>query len=507
MGKLIYTLISSAYFVDEKWGYGSPHAGIINMGKIAHKERKKNGKKGTVTIPITWLVSPQSATIENDLLTDFHEQFGDVVGYMLNKENHSIKRHPELMLPENKDALKEHIKGEISIIKDQLPWADIQIVGTGYRSNSLIEVLDDLDILGVWGNCVFQIGTDGITDWGAPWGQWYVNPKNYKRPLKYYGKVISMEWTSRDLNKAFHTGQAEAYSTDPNDAESLKKCTGENIKYWEAFLEQYCHNLEFNEYVFFHQHQEAHEMEASPVCIPFTQERVDLTSKMLDKFLDYIVTLKDIEIMDGNKALRLFHETYKGNQPQSYMYFEDIPIYDLSPEYKEAVTGKVHQPKHIWLSFNEGFYNYVDRFFSQPDWILKEPPWKHSFFYYDADCMLVFDKPLENPIWICNYSDRENRQWDDELMLSEESIPLPIVEQNACLEEQDKIEFEINIDSEKDMPFGVALWGNYRECAIENTSFVGTTKIIKDKLLFLRFNLKKGENNITLEITQKDLNC
>ena len=36
-----------------------------------------------------------------------------------------------------------------------------------------VQVLNDLNILGMWGSCPFQIGTDKITDFGAPWGQWY----------------------------------------------------------------------------------------------------------------------------------------------------------------------------------------------------------------------------------------------------------------------------------------------------------------------------------------------
>ncbi|MBN2153748.1 MAG: hypothetical protein JW839_19985, partial [Candidatus Lokiarchaeota archaeon] len=92
MGKLVYTLISSAYFVDEKWGYGSPHEGITKMGEIAHKPRRFDHKDG-FTIPVTWLVTPKSALIERELLTGFNKAFKDQVGYMLNVDNHSMNRH------------------------------------------------------------------------------------------------------------------------------------------------------------------------------------------------------------------------------------------------------------------------------------------------------------------------------------------------------------------------------------------------------------------------------
>ncbi|MHA1891011.1 MAG: hypothetical protein ACTSYS_08480 [Promethearchaeota archaeon] len=493
MGKLVYSLISSAYFVDEKWGFGSPHQGILEIGRIAHVPRKKGKKK--ISFPVTWLVSPKSAIIEKELLTEFHEKYGDVVGYMLTYQDHSIKRQAELLEPENKDLLKKHVIDEIKSIKNVLPWAEISILGTGYRSNSLVQIMEELNLLGLWGNCVFQIGTDGITDFGAPWGQWYVNPDNFKKPKKYFGKVISLEWTVRDLNKAFHYALPEAFSTDPNDVEALLKCTNKNIEYWKALLGQYIENTACNDLVFFHQHQEAHEMEASPVCIPFTEQRVKFTSQMLKLFLDYVAKLDNVIITNANESLKIFNDINKGNQPPVFMYFKDIPIHELSPEFKKEVNKKPLNPKHVWLSFNEGFYNYINNFVeNNPDWHLKTPPWEHSFFYYDADCMLIFDKPQNNPVWICNYTNEENRTWNDEYLLSESFIPLPIIDEALLEDDDSSLQIKVNIKSDKDMPYGIALWGDYSEFKIVNMSTLITSKIIADKLLFIKFNIKKGEN-------------
>ncbi|NMC06289.1 MAG: hypothetical protein GYA24_13820 [Candidatus Lokiarchaeota archaeon] len=505
MGKLVYTLVSSAYFVDEKWGYGSPHHGILKMGDIAHKPRDFNGKAG-FTIPVTWLVTPKSALIERELLTSFNATFKDQVGYMLSMNNHAMNRHADLMKPERKKDLEAHVSREIAEIKEILPWADIQVVGTGYRSNSLVQVLYDLNILGMWGSCPFQIGTDGITDFGAPWGQWYVNSQNFKSPKKYLGKVISMEWTSRDLNKSFHYAQPEAYSTDPNDAESEFKCTDTNVEYWKALLAQYMRNLDINEYIFFHQHQEAHEMEATPTCVPFMQSgqgRVDFTARMLDLFLDHVVAQKNIMILDANAALRLFHQAYKGNQPEQYMYFEDIPIYQLNQAYKRHVENKPSRPKHVYLSFNEAFYNKIDAFVSQDNWRLQVPPWKDSFFYYDSECMLVFDKPGQAPAWICNYMD-ESRAFDDELMLSEEVIPSHLVEQQVSDAKGEMIDVAIAVNSHKPMPYGIALWG--KDFDMTSTEVIRSatavhTRVINDGLLFIRFNVNQGQNEVELRIS------
>ncbi|HME50731.1 MAG TPA: hypothetical protein VKM55_00810 [Candidatus Lokiarchaeia archaeon] len=504
MEKLVYTLISSAYFVDEHWGYGSPHDGIITMGKVAHKPRSFNGVDD-FAIPITWLVSSKSAMIEHELLTSFHEQFGDAVGYMLNYQDHAMNRHRDLMTPENKDILQAHIAAEIDEIKEILPWADVQVVGTGYRSNSLVQVLEELGIPGMWGSCPFQIGTDEITDSGAPWGQWYVNPGNYKRPKKSDGKVINVEWTCRDLNKSFHYAQPEAYSTDPNDAESESKCTDTNVEYWKAFLNQYLRNLDLNDYIFFHQHQEAHEMEATPTCIPFMesgQQRIDYTASMLDLFLDHLVTQDDVLIVTVNEALHLYHERYKGNQPEMFMRFDDIPIYELSPDYKTVVDGKPFTPKHIWLSFNDDFYHYINNFVSKDNWRMQEPPWKESFFYYDAECMLVFDKPINQPVWICNYTDEENREFNDEIMMSEAVPPAGVTLLPASNDEEKNLTVTISVKAEKQMPYGILVWGSdFELCTIDaQADQLIQTRVISDELLFARFNLNRGSNDVSLAI-------
>jgi hypothetical protein len=411
-----------------------------------------------------------------------------------------MKRHADILLTERKDELKAHIEEEIGMIKDVLPWANLQILGTGYRSNSLVEVMEEIGLRGLWGSCPFQIGTDGITDFGSPWGHWYINPSNFKKPKKYMGKVINLEWTARDLNKAFHFGQAEAYSTDPNDVESQKKCTDTNIEYWKQLLEEYLSNLGINEYIFFQQHQEAHEMEVGPVCLPFTKERVEFTSKMLDLFLDHVVAHEKVQVVDANESLRIFHDNNKGNQVPSYMCFRDIPIYEISPEYKRIVKGEKNRPKHIWLSFNEGFYNYIDRFVTKENYLLKTPPWEHSFFYFDADCMLVFDKPQNNPVWICNYTDEEGRQWDDELLLSEKRIPLCLLDQKMDDDER-LMEFLIAVKSEKFMPYGVAIWGNdFDKCEIVSKSSMIEARIINKNLLFSRFNIKEGVSEYSVSI-------
>jgi hypothetical protein len=495
MGKLVYTLISSAYFVDEKWGFGSPHHGILTMGEIAHK-RRPNAAGEEMMFPVTWLVSPKSAMIERDLFTRFHDDFGDAVGYMLNKDDHSMDRNKELMLPENENDLKAHVDAEINTVKDILSWAEIKVVGTGYRSTSLVHVLADLDIPGMWGSCPFQIGTDNITDFGAPWGQWYVNPVNFKKPVRTGGRVINIEWTARDLNKAFHYAQPEAYSTDPNDVESQAKCTDENVEYWKALFGQYLRNLDLNDYIFFHQHQEAHEMEATPTCIPFMQSgqgRIDYTAKMLSLFFDHVAAQENVIATTANGALEIFDEHYQGTQPPAYMYFEDIPIYELSATYVNSVKGTYQHPKHVWLSFNEEFFNKVDQFVSQPDSLLAEPPWKHSFFYYDADCMLVFDQPQAGPVWVCNY--KEPRPTNDELLLSEEFIP------DASIENLGDV-VKILVTSSKPMPYGVAIWGNeFFEQGLVPVEEGVKLKVINDNLVFVRFDIFQGINEIMLYLS------
>ncbi len=69
-----------------------------------------------------------------------------------------------------------------------------------------------------WGITWNSRGTDGTSDFGAPWGTYCADVHSYKRPQPDGGcDFLAFEWTARDLTRAYLSGREAAFSTDPDD--------------------------------------------------------------------------------------------------------------------------------------------------------------------------------------------------------------------------------------------------------------------------------------------------
>jgi hypothetical protein len=69
-----------------------------------------------------------------------------------------------------------------------------------------------------WGITWNSRGTDGTSDYGAPWGTYCADVRSYKRPQPDGGcALLAFEWTARDLTRAYLSGREAAFSTDPDD--------------------------------------------------------------------------------------------------------------------------------------------------------------------------------------------------------------------------------------------------------------------------------------------------
>lgn len=493
-GKIIYSLVSSAYFVDKSWGYGIPKAGMKLMYDIGHR----------YNIPVTFLITSQVALECHRMLTQFHHHGNACVGLMLDfpdqmdETGKRIKGSDDIIDKMSEDDLRAYIRSEIAMIKKALPWADIKILGGGYRNERVVNAAEAEGLLGIWGYCIFQIGTDNITDYGCPWGQFFIDKENFKAPSPTPRNIIGMEWTCRDISKAFHMAKSESYSTDPNDAESNGKCTDTDIRYWIDLLTAYQHNLQYNPLVFFLQHQESHEMESSEVCVGYNQLRVDYTAKMLDKFCAYVSSQKNIQCVTLNTAAEIYITKYQGLTPPTYFFQQDIPI--RTPEWEQHVRDNTaDKSKHIWIGFHEKLYDYIDNYVGLNQFHFKSPPWQSALFYYDKDCLLIFDKGIREPIWISDYR-HPNGSRDEQFMW----IPSPSI--TSVMEEAQGAQriYTYTIQSDHTQPYGLVEWVNltYGALTIKDCS-VSECKIIQETGIFMRINLQPGKNVITLILEGK----
>jgi hypothetical protein len=92
----------------------------------------------------------------------------------------------------------------------------VSIEGAGHER--YIEAATRRGSRAIWGIAWNSSGVDVTVDRGTPWGAYCADPTSYKRPARD-GRcdLLSIEWTARDLTRAFLAGHEEWYSTDPDD--------------------------------------------------------------------------------------------------------------------------------------------------------------------------------------------------------------------------------------------------------------------------------------------------
>lgn len=215
-GKLIFTFVSFASRFDEN------SAATVGMQRL-HQAVHKHG------VPITWIVSAGSAPFQQKIITEWHNAYGDEIALCI--DNLFTENFSDL------EAIKKQIRTEKAKLAKIFPWSKLNIAGAGHQSRLALKAFEELGFDGVWGFCWEQIKVDNITDRGCPWGFYYLDPDNRLAPSRKPGKLVGIEWTSRDLCKAHHSGNPCSYSSDPNDVVRAGLCAYDDIEYWKRFID------------------------------------------------------------------------------------------------------------------------------------------------------------------------------------------------------------------------------------------------------------------------------
>ncbi|MCO5240672.1 MAG: hypothetical protein M9904_11520 [Chitinophagaceae bacterium] len=443
-GKLIFTFAALAYTVDAKWGHGKPLAGMERLAGIAHKHH----------IPVTWLIDTGTGTAMKDKLDEWHKTYGDDIALYLESENGG-------------QVDKEKMKTELDSLKVLFPWSDVKPLAASHRSNEMLQAGKELGLSAVWGSCWEQVGVDQITDRGTPWGFFYASEDNYKLPSLEGKGLVSVEWTSRDLLKSFHTEAPTIYSSDPNDVGRSGLCSGADITYWKTFFDNYIRNISSNRFVFFQQHQEAHEMEYGDVCKSYSPEEIDEAEKMLDAFFAYVKSYDDlVECKTIPDAVQMYNDNFKETEP-SVMLFDDAAV-------KQPV---------FW-------YGRENR---------ATGPWPKTLLYYDKECQLAFIegqlKPKMHRDYVHNRALYDPRYYQSDYQ--------PEVKLQIPWEDMEFTEIPIEVNTDREMPYGITLWydfDRYKIRQVEGATCIGP---VENQVALLRLNLNKGKNTIVVHLEKR----
>lgn len=401
-------------------------------------------------VPITWIVSPESAAIAKETLTAWHALHGDEVAVEL----------PPL---EGTHAEKvAYLKARRAAVREALPWAELTLAGNVHCDPEIVALCEAAGFEGIWGFCWEQIEVDDITDRGCPWGFYYMDPSDRLRPAGH-PSVVAVPWLSHDMVKAHHSGCAPVYTNDPNDVARAGLCRWEDSGYWDTLADQYHRNLRYNETIFLLQHQEAHEMECNERNFCYTPEDIRETAMLLARHVDHLLTKPDVRVMVLPEAVRHYRKLHD-RTPASYMLWEDTPVRRPNPDYT---------------------------------WNVGTGPWPKTFFYYDIGAQMIFVDGQVHPACLRNYS----RAWDGEDYYQEHHVPRPRLVRNTQFTWRREI--EVSITSKKAMPYGLAIWGDYSLYRIGEAPGLLEGKILPRELLFLRYDLQPGENRFVVHLEGK----
>lgn len=429
--KLVFT------FTVSQW-YTMPQA-MEKMAEVIHSEGA----------PVSWMLSLQTAITEKAVLEEYHRQYGD-----------------ELVMLRDTETIEGW--------QEHFPWARLTVAGGAKQPEEKLRKWQEEGVEGVWGYCDQQIGPDGVTHWGCPWGLFYLDPKLSLIPPQEPGTMVGTPWTLRDLHKCYHLKQAINFCADPNEqVRSRNLCWGENITFFQDLLDELISNLPWNRRIYCCLHEEAH----GPFIPPGKNhseedkrtgpEQSEAMYEMIRRWVRY-AREQGARMTTLPEAVADYQAEAKGKVIPSTLLTRD----------------KFHGPVvHYTQPMPEGV----------PQWNFSSAGnFPDTLFYYDAECQLVFTHPHLLPRQVVNYKARYpligNKPYPREDVLPN------LVDWSVRRESDIKI-FSYRIQSYYSMPYGIAEWGDFRDWEVDSTN-ADSVHLIDNRVALLRFELApKGKTS------------
>lgn len=453
---LYYTFLCPINFYNSKHGRTVPLEGIKMISALAHKH----------DIPITWVGENQSLLEAKSLIDQGHCECNDDVLIVIDPlkvfDQDSLK--PSSKAEETvifRQRLPEFVQNEQIKLKESFSWAKANLFGANVKNSILIEALEGLGCSGLWGYRWLDSELDETKDQGCPWSFFYASHDHHNIPSNYKGKLVAIENSSVNLTSAYYSGNLEIFSSTPAVMEISGLCSGDNVNYASALLNEFLKNSEWNRFIIFVQQQPAIDMEYGSYE-NYTKGTIEGISKILECFFQEVESNPNIKPVTLSQAV----EAYKENFDQTeacYMIFDDI----------------------LPLQTEIDFY--------LPPKPKQKPPYPLTFFYYDHECQLIFKEGQMTPIEVKNYV---LPPYESKYYIEKE---IPSISSFRPMRDRDKLIMEFEIESLKRIPYGLAIWDDHSMFSLVSTN-ARSVKWIGNYLLFLRFNLEEGMNLIEISL-------
>jgi len=408
------------------------------LAQIAHKH----------DIPITWAVSSRSVRAIGELITQWHQTSGDEVLLMLDI---TPLLAPEIDLMDRRvvaedivrmrEAFPKYIMAEQDKLKAVLPKADLQTAGALQKNTVLVSALKELGYAGLWGYQWEQsFQTPARTEFSAPRD---VDddkgcPYGFFYPSEERHNAPGQP-RSEIVGIPYASVAPDSIVYEKKPYESLCDLAGNlNPDEWQRTFLTYAENKSWNKF------------------LPFVQQvQADVLSTL---------DTEGLEMLDGY---------FEFLRTQSDILIAPLPsvIFDYWMECSRT------EPTYLLQKRNAGEENE-----------------KQSLFYYDDRCQLMFEEGKLTPIEMKNYvSPPLGSKYYTE-------FDLPPISKFRPSRHREKLVFQIEIHASKNMPYGVAVWGDHSDLKLVETDardvvWIGT------HLLFVRVDLEAGLNQVKVVLS------
>jgi hypothetical protein len=452
MDQLYYSFLSLAKVKSTSSGNSIPLEGMKLIGALAHK----------YSIPVTWIVDSQSAEKSREFLLKGHQEYDDdiVLAIDISRFFHESGTNPKSKAEEIvilRQELPDFIKSEREKIREILPWTKANIIATDRKSETLIEILEESDCIGLWGYNWSEGG-----DLGCPWSFFYPSKNHYNLPSQSSDGIVAVESTSLDLNAVFHSGNPEVFSPYPKSLKMSGLYKAEGISYPKTLIREYLKNRSWNRFIIFVQQQPAYQMEYDNYE-SYAKGTISELSDILAEFFYEILWNPDIQAVSLRQAIQSYKDRFNYTE-NCCMVFDGI----------------------VSLNMDINFY--------VPPVPKQKPPYPLSFFYYDRECLMVFEEGKMMPVEMRNYL---NPPFDSKGYVERE---IPSISSFHPARDRDKLILEFEIESVKQMPFGLVIWDDHSLFSLVSTN-AKMVKWIGNYLLFVRLDLEEGLNRLQVSLT------
>ncbi len=216
--------------------------------------------------PVTWLIDADVAQAGAELLSGWHQAYGDDVGVLPssffhhNPVNYNVDSTVEdtaRMLRHHREAIKVAMSRQGWLMHPRILGVDQWVGGIG---SSFLQAAKELEFGAIWGICFDHETCDSsMYHEGAPWDAYRLREDNFRYPTADSGALWAFAWTSRDLVNSFleYPGASVYYSTDPDDIR-VAGIMEHQEDYWTRIHEDFVGNAH-NDFTCFVIHNEDHD--------------------------------------------------------------------------------------------------------------------------------------------------------------------------------------------------------------------------------------------------------